>query len=65
MLVQRQRDQAAGLNTVGFVSGYRDSPTGAFAQRLEQVRGFGHVKQESIRATEIRRTALLAKLNRR
>ena len=27
-LVQRQRDLAAGLNTAGFVTGYRGSPLG-------------------------------------
>ncbi|GAB5446198.1 indolepyruvate ferredoxin oxidoreductase family protein [Gymnodinialimonas sp.] len=29
MLMQKERDRAAGLNTAGFVSGYRGSPLGA------------------------------------
>src|SRR5665213_3947662 len=28
LMLQKQRDQAAGLNTAGFVSGYRGSPLG-------------------------------------
>ena len=33
-LMQRTIDKAAGLNTAGFISGYRGSPLGAYAQEL-------------------------------
>jgi len=33
-LIQRWRDQAAGLNTAGFVSGYRGSPLGGLDEAL-------------------------------
>ena len=33
-LVQRQRDLAAGLNTAGYVTGYRGSPLGTYDQQL-------------------------------
>ncbi len=33
-MLQRQRDAAAGLNTGGFVSGYRGSPLGTYDQSL-------------------------------
>lgn len=33
-LMQKERDRAAGLNTAGFISGYRGSPLGGYDQSL-------------------------------
>ena len=46
-IMQRQRDSAAGLNTSGFISGYRGSPLGGLDQQLWQARKFldnNHIK---------------------
>src|SRR5690606_3456651 len=46
LLIQQERDQAAGLNTAGFVSGYRGSPLGGLDQTLWKARP--HLKQRNI-----------------
>lgn len=46
LLIQRQRDQQAGLNTAGFVSGYRGSPMTAVDNELWRAKDLleeGHV----------------------
>ena len=46
-LMQRQRDLAAGLNTAGFISGYRGSPLGGLDQTLWKTKKYlesQHVK---------------------
>ncbi|MDH3266373.1 MAG: indolepyruvate ferredoxin oxidoreductase family protein, partial [Gammaproteobacteria bacterium] len=40
LLMQRALDRAAGLNTAGFVSGYRGSPLGAVDQELWRAKSF-------------------------
>src|SRR5216117_2420863 len=60
-MLQRVRDLAAGLNTAGFISGYRGSPVGGFDQALWKARKFldeHHVKfqpgvNEDLAATSI------------
>ncbi|MBI4290924.1 MAG: indolepyruvate ferredoxin oxidoreductase family protein [Betaproteobacteria bacterium] len=46
-MLQRSRDAATGLNTAGFISGYRGSPLGGFDQTLS--RASKHLKQNHIR----------------
>src|SRR5574339_675737 len=47
MMLQRERDLRAGLNTAGFVSGYRGSPLGGFDQALARARS--HLERSHIR----------------
>ncbi len=46
MLDQKRRDQAAGLNTAGFVSGYRGSPLGGLDQQMR--RAGKHLKSHDV-----------------
>jgi indolepyruvate ferredoxin oxidoreductase len=39
-IMQRTLDRAAGLNTAGFISGYRGSPLGAYDQELWRAKSF-------------------------
>jgi indolepyruvate ferredoxin oxidoreductase len=48
-IVQRDRDLAAGLNTAGFISGYRGSPLGGFDQALWRARS--HLESRHIHFT--------------
>src|SRR5579862_5463885 len=41
-MIQRERDAAAGLNTAGFISGYRGSPLGGFDQALWEAKAHLH-----------------------
>jgi indolepyruvate ferredoxin oxidoreductase len=45
-MVQMRRDRAAGLNTGGFISGYRGSPIGAYDFALQQAQK--HLDKEGI-----------------
>jgi indolepyruvate ferredoxin oxidoreductase len=46
-MLQRERDVAAGLNTAGFISGYRGSPLGGLDQTLWKARA--HLEAHHIR----------------
>src|SRR5215212_3204620 len=48
-MLQRQRDLRAGLNTGGFISGYRGSPLGGFDQALWRAKK--HLKDHHIHFT--------------
>ncbi len=48
-MVQRWRDQQAGLNTAGFISGYRGSPLGTYDMELQRAQKYldeSHIKFE-------------------
>ena len=61
LMLQRQRDLANGLNTAGFVSGYRGSPLGGVDQQLWKARRYletNHVRfqpglNEDLAATSV------------
>lgn len=42
MLLQKARDRAAGLNTAGFVTGYRGSPLGAVDLQMRKAEKWLH-----------------------
>ncbi|HTA66524.1 MAG TPA: hypothetical protein VK753_13580, partial [Xanthomonadaceae bacterium] len=48
-IMQQMRDRAAGVNTAGFISGYRGSPLGGFD--LELWKAKKHLKASSIEFT--------------
>jgi indolepyruvate ferredoxin oxidoreductase len=45
-MLQKERDRQAGLNTAGFISGYRGSPLGALDQALWKAKS--HLKEHDI-----------------
>ncbi len=61
LMLQRQRDALAGLNTAGFVSGYRGSPLGALDQSLWKAAKFldrAHIKFQPGLNEDLAATAL-------
>ena len=56
-MLQRQRDRAAGLNTAGFISGYRGSPLGGLDQALWQARKFLRAERHRLPARASTRTS--------
>jgi indolepyruvate ferredoxin oxidoreductase len=59
--MQRQRDAAAGLNTGGFISGYRGSPLGGLDQALWSARRFierNHIRFQPAINEELGATAV-------
>ena len=48
MMLQRDRDRRAGLNTAGFISGYRGSPLGGLDQALWRAKA--HLQSHHIKS---------------
>ena len=42
-MIQLRRDQAAGLNTAGYITGYRGSPLGSLDQQLTAALSLIHI----------------------
>ena len=60
-MLQREWDRAQGLNTAGFISGYRGSPLGGYDQALWRARDFlkrGHIHFEPGVNEDLAATAL-------
>jgi len=60
-MMQRQRDLAAGLNTGGYITGYRGSPLGGFDQALWQAKRFikkSHIEFQPALNEDLAATAL-------
>ena len=49
-MLQRERDRAQGLNTAGFISGYRGSPLGMYDHALWRAKSFLKATRHRIRA---------------
>lgn len=45
-MIQKRRDRAAGLNTAGYITGYRGSPLGTFDEQLLKARK--HLEQHDV-----------------
>ena len=61
-MMQRRRDEAAGLNTACYISGYRGSPLGLVDQQLWQARSFlekHHIKFQPGVNEDLAATAIL------
>jgi indolepyruvate ferredoxin oxidoreductase len=61
LLMQRERDRLAGLNTAGFVSGYRGSPIGGLDQNLMRAKRWlepSHIRFEPGLNEELAATAV-------
>ena len=60
-LMQRRRDMAAGLNTAGYVTGYRGSPLGGIDREFGRAKGFlrdHHIKFHPAVNEDLAATAL-------